>query len=158
MSWTICKWFAPRSRQITTPVPHHSVFTGWMPFLPPNQHRQSTEAWGIVCKCDICCQDVSVSHTLVLYWNWWACQQTVIAGLDNPFFLQQTCWWNCSGSPSTEATRARWIAKICGFQLIFCSVLAATHDRERRVSYYRMLLCNCVPMTEWPLKVISAAA
>jgi len=25
------------------PVPHHSVFTGWMPFLPPNQQRQSTE-------------------------------------------------------------------------------------------------------------------
>jgi len=23
----------PRSRQITTPAPHHSVFTGWMPFL-----------------------------------------------------------------------------------------------------------------------------
>jgi len=25
------------------PVPHHSVFTGRMPFLPPNQQRQSTE-------------------------------------------------------------------------------------------------------------------
>jgi len=31
------------SRQITTPAPHRSVFTGRMPFLPPNQHRQSTE-------------------------------------------------------------------------------------------------------------------
>jgi len=29
--------FAPRSRQITMPAPHHSVFTGWMPFLPLNQ-------------------------------------------------------------------------------------------------------------------------
>jgi len=38
----ICK-SAPRSRQITTPAPHHSVFTGRMPFLPPNQQRQSTE-------------------------------------------------------------------------------------------------------------------
>jgi len=27
---------------------HHSVFTGWMPFLPSNQQRQSTE--GIVVK------------------------------------------------------------------------------------------------------------
>ena len=36
ISWAICK-FAPRSRQITMPAPHHSVFTGWMPFLPPNQ-------------------------------------------------------------------------------------------------------------------------
>ena len=35
---------APCSRQITTPAPHHSVFfTGPMPFLPPNQQRQSTE-------------------------------------------------------------------------------------------------------------------
>ena len=35
---------ASRSRQITMPVPHHSsFFTGQMPFLPPNQQRQSTE-------------------------------------------------------------------------------------------------------------------
>jgi len=28
----------------TTPAPHHSVFfTGRMPFLPPNQQRQSTK-------------------------------------------------------------------------------------------------------------------
>ena len=42
ISWGICK-STPRSRQITTPTPHHSVFTGRMPFLPPNQQRQSTE-------------------------------------------------------------------------------------------------------------------
>ena len=42
ISWAICK-SAPRSRQITMPAPHHSVFTGRMPFLPPNQQRQSTE-------------------------------------------------------------------------------------------------------------------
>jgi len=29
--------------QITVPAPHHSVFTGRTPFLPPNQQRQSTE-------------------------------------------------------------------------------------------------------------------
>jgi len=41
--WAICK-SAPRSRQITTPAPHSSVFfTGRMPFLPPNQQCQSTE-------------------------------------------------------------------------------------------------------------------
>ena len=43
ISWAICK-SAPCSRQITTPALHHSVFTGRMPFLPPNQQRQSTEA------------------------------------------------------------------------------------------------------------------
>ena len=43
ISWAIFK-SAPRSRQ--TPAPQHSVFTGRMPFLSPNQQRQSTE--GIV--------------------------------------------------------------------------------------------------------------
>jgi len=42
ISWAISK-SAPRSRQITTPVPHHSVFLQAMPFLSPNQQRQSTE-------------------------------------------------------------------------------------------------------------------
>ena len=42
ISWAICK-SASRSRQITMPAPHHSVFTGRMLFLPPNQQRQSTE-------------------------------------------------------------------------------------------------------------------
>ena len=41
--WDICK-SAPRTRQITMPAPHRSVFfTGRMPFLPPNQQCQSTE-------------------------------------------------------------------------------------------------------------------
>jgi len=46
ISWAVCIALcksAPRSRQITTPAPHHSVFTGRMPFLPPSQQRQSTE-------------------------------------------------------------------------------------------------------------------
>ena len=42
ISWVVCK-SAPHSRQITMPALHHSVFTGRMPFLPPNQQRQSTE-------------------------------------------------------------------------------------------------------------------
>ena len=41
ISWAICK-SAPCSRQTTTPAPHHSFFTGRMPFLPPNQQHQST--------------------------------------------------------------------------------------------------------------------
>ena len=43
ISWTICKQSAPRFRQITTPTPHHSVFTGRILFLLPNQQRQSIE-------------------------------------------------------------------------------------------------------------------
>jgi len=42
IGWTICKQSAPRSGQITTPTPHHSVVTGRMLFLTPNQY-QSTE-------------------------------------------------------------------------------------------------------------------
>jgi len=42
ISWAVCK-SATRSRKITMPAPHHSYFTGWMPFLLPNQQRQSTE-------------------------------------------------------------------------------------------------------------------
>ena len=41
ISWAVCK-SAPRSRQITTPAPHHSVFSGRMPFLPPNRQCQCT--------------------------------------------------------------------------------------------------------------------
>jgi len=33
ISWAVCK-SAPRSRQTTMPAPHHSVFTGRMPFQP----------------------------------------------------------------------------------------------------------------------------
>ena len=43
ISWTICMQSAPHSRQITTPTPHHSFFTGRMLFLMPNQQWQSTE-------------------------------------------------------------------------------------------------------------------
>ena len=42
ISRAVCK-SALRSRQITTPAPHHSFFTDRMPFLPPNQQRQSTK-------------------------------------------------------------------------------------------------------------------
>jgi len=43
ISWTICKQYAPRSRQINTPAPHHLIFTGRILLLTPNQQCQSTE-------------------------------------------------------------------------------------------------------------------
>ena len=42
ISWAICK-SAPCSRLTTAPAPHHWVFTGRMPFLPPIQQHHSTE-------------------------------------------------------------------------------------------------------------------
>ena len=44
INWAICN-SASSSRQITTPAPHHSVCTGRMPFLLPNQQCQSTEGF-----------------------------------------------------------------------------------------------------------------
>jgi len=43
ISWTICKQPAPRSRQITTPTPRHSIFRGRILFLMPSQQCQSTD-------------------------------------------------------------------------------------------------------------------
>jgi len=43
ISWTICKQSAPRCRQITTPTPHRSIFTGQMLFLMPIQWCQIIE-------------------------------------------------------------------------------------------------------------------
>ena len=43
ISWTTCKQSAPRSRQITSPTPHHSISAGRVLFLTPNQHCPSTE-------------------------------------------------------------------------------------------------------------------
>jgi len=35
------------TRQMTMPAPHYSVFTGQMPFLLPNQQRQSTKGYSV---------------------------------------------------------------------------------------------------------------
>ena len=55
INWTICKQSAPRSRQLTTPTPHHSIFTGRMLFLTPDQQCHSTEgSFYIHTKIDLC--------------------------------------------------------------------------------------------------------
>jgi len=41
ISSTVCR-SAPRPRQITMPESYNSVFTGWMPFLPPQPLFQDT--------------------------------------------------------------------------------------------------------------------
>jgi len=43
ISWTICKQSASHSTQITTPTPHHSIFTGRILYLTPNQQCQCSE-------------------------------------------------------------------------------------------------------------------
>jgi len=54
--WTLAQWKINRGRHTDRPARRHSIrtnqsslspsphfFRGWMPFLPPNQHCQSTE-------------------------------------------------------------------------------------------------------------------
>jgi len=51
ISWTTCKQSAPRSRQITTPTPQHSIFTGRMLFLTPNQQCQILKVHYLAGNC-----------------------------------------------------------------------------------------------------------
>jgi len=67
ISWAVCK-SAPRSWQITTPAPPPTTqfFTDRMPFLPPNQQRQSTEDFNLS-GVKILCQKVIESHSFERY-------------------------------------------------------------------------------------------
>jgi len=49
----IYKQSAPCSRQITTPAPHHSVFTDQMLFLMPIQQYQGTKGNALFIVADI---------------------------------------------------------------------------------------------------------
>ena len=82
ISWTTCK-AAPRSRQITMPASHLSVFTGWMPFLPPNQQCQSTEGTGTEEGRTECLKQYTASYDIWSYcycYKWPSCN-TVAADL-----------------------------------------------------------------------------
>ena len=87
ISWAICK-SAHRSRQITMPTPHHSVFTGHMPFLPPNQQRQSTAGLYttyIRTKINVSLQNMEIWVIFILAWVWLAAQARgfIITGFTN---------------------------------------------------------------------------
>ena len=80
ISWAICK-SAPRSRQITTPAPHHPTtqfFTGRMPFLPPNQQHQSTEGTWLPLSNDISSWHGTEQQTRCsgMRMMWWTDRQT----------------------------------------------------------------------------------
>ena len=64
ISWAICK-SAPCSRQTPRQHPTTQFFTGRMPFLPPNQQRQSTEGT-IVTTWLLLNEDVSWNKQLVI--------------------------------------------------------------------------------------------
>ena len=95
ISWTIRKQSASRSRQITTPTSHHSIFTGRMLFLTPNQQCQSTVQRAfkrIVNKVMICeCQSYS--------------------GVSSPSGSFESCSPLCARILSVP--RQRWNMRIC---------------------------------------------
>ena len=81
ISWAICK-SAPRSRQTTTPAPHHSVFYRPDAILPPNRQRQSTES---KCAVPLVCNKSAVSFVRTLLT--WHCPHSPAACRTNrPIF------------------------------------------------------------------------
>ena len=85
--WAVYK-SAPHCRQITTQAPHHSVFTGRMPFLSPNQQRQSTEGLHN-CIHWLSCVFTSHSTQNRSFWRHVNCQVSAICYHIFTFFLLQ---------------------------------------------------------------------
>ena len=128
ISWAICK-SAPRSRQIATPAPHHSCFfTGRMPFLSPNQQRQSTEG-NIVPNSKLHNTAKKLSHKITWYKNirqndmvWWIVgYQQAYPQLPSLVWLcdvmvraldlwLHSCWFNLWPFCFQAATLVKWFA------------------------------------------------
>ena len=105
ISWAICK-SAPHPRQITIPASHHSVFTGRMPFLPPNQQHQSAEGGVLLIKW---------LNTKVSYWlSFWQFLGHPFCEVEKPnlcftfgFFHYISNLWNVSSTISAT------VASVC---------------------------------------------
>jgi len=67
--WTICKQSAPHSRQITTPTPYQSIFTGQMLFLTPNQQYQSTEGQKVTKLMTNKAECIRIDEKSQISWN-----------------------------------------------------------------------------------------
>jgi len=66
ISWALCK-SPPHSREKPCQHPTTQFFTGRMPFLPPNQQRQSTE--GIYKSVDIYMLNRAETAVIVVDWQ-----------------------------------------------------------------------------------------
>ena len=118
ISWAICK-SAPRSRQITTPAPHHSVFYR-LDALPAAQPWQSTEGE----QCNICKQsaeNLSCSpnnekqHKTSLITENYLCNLTDI--LSNSFSLPSVLWRCWLGGRKGIRPAKKWVLRCwCGCQ------------------------------------------
>jgi len=59
------------SLQTTMPVPHYSVFTGRMPFLPPSQQHQSSETELINCNLSVLLLSLCSIMFLLINLHWY---------------------------------------------------------------------------------------
>ena len=110
ISWATFK-SAPCSRQITTPAPHRSVFTGRMPFVLPNLQCKSTES--VVAK-----QEHNLNCFLI--WVYDSCAQ---------WFSQQT--WALLNL--FYVVKFRFLCKFIWYFESFASVLEARVYRDNLI-------------------------
>ena len=108
ISWDICK-SAPRSRQITMPAPHHSVFL--QARCPPCRPTNSVKAL----------KALSVHTTCQLFW----CITSIISSIPNlPLnsLHEPICYYNTTHLPNTILISACWSANSfsCQVSLHFC--------------------------------------
>ena len=121
--WTICKQSAPHSRQITTPTPHHSIFTGQVLFLAPKQQCQSTEG---STECWVAIN----SHMLSSDASCWPCAQLSRLFAFSQKHQMYEVWWNLAKNCRHSASAAIYDTETgshtsikLGFCFRFCSSL-----------------------------------
>ena len=106
ISWAMYK-SAPCSRQMTTSAPHHSVFTGRMPFLPPNQQRQSTGGAELCTEmtCRVKCKQAANRYKPDLNYKLWvklSCASRCLGFLFTVLWRQNTVYHEDGYLPLTK--------------------------------------------------------
>ena len=123
ISWTIYKQSAPQSRQITTPTPHHSVFTA-------RCYASAVLAMG---PCSSVCVCLSVSVTSRCSTKTAKRRITQTTPHDTP---ESLVFWRQSlreirlGSPPTGAPNAGGVVKIGDFRQMTGYISKTVKDRH----------------------------
>ena len=108
ISWTMCK-SAPRSRQITTPAPHHSVFlqTGCRSCHPTNTVK-ALKAQKVHDNASLFLQTSQASLATSSYWLlilWFKCVNNIIAAVKTIFLIQR--YFCCNGCEQVMCSSKR---------------------------------------------------
>ena len=120
ISCTICKSFAPRSRQIITPAAHHSVFRARCTSCHPTNSIKALKVW--------------YSNKQMMWRNpvniasadrWW--RLTILGILSMSMTLLQRCLSMTCCSPPSDSTACHRVAKSVSRPLTYS---AAEHQRS----------------------------